>query len=509
MRTDSSRGTGMDRRQFLTRAGLAGAFTVVPRHVLGGTNHVAPSDKITLGLIGCGTQQLNELTSLIPDPRIRIVSVCDPVKHPSGYVHWSRYGLRNSIRGLLEDPEWGADLPGIPGGRDIGKEVVDTYYANQQASNGGNGCTAYADFREMLEEEDDMMAVKVITPDHQHAVQAVAAMNKGKHVVMHKPLANIVHEARRTVETAEETGAITHLLAWSRRSQYGVVKEWIDEGAIGTLREVHNWSFRPVWPQWTSNPSETPPVPEGFDWDLWLGPVPDRPYHPDYTHAVYRGWYDFGGGSVADMGIYSLWPLFTTFGITTPPTSIEALGTTTARVNEENVSGHHRNMVAFPYSSIFRWKFPAADSSPKFDLFWYDGGMKPHNPPEMEEDGLDLPSEGMMFVGDEGKILGDFRCEQPRIIPEAKMIAFTGSADPPPDVTEGGTGVWIDAILNGEQSPGNFRSAAECNETALLAAVALKAGRKIIYDPENMEVTNNPDDSRFLYREAYREGWEL
>ncbi len=498
----------LNRRQFLGMTGSALAFTVVPRSVLGGVNYIAPSDRLTLGLIGCGTQQLRELTSLITDPRIRVVSVCDPVKNPVGYIDWSAHGIRNSIRSLLQDDQWGADLPGIPGGRDVAKEVVDRYYSRPGDSQ-ENSCTAYTDFREMLDRETDMMAVKIITPDHQHGIQAITAMKKGKHVIMHKPVANIVYEARKTVETARQTGLTTHLLAWSYRSQYELVKKWIDDGVIGNLKEVHNWSFRPVWPQWPEYPSERPPVPEGFDWGLWLGPVPDRPYHPNFTHNVYRGWYDFGAGSVADMGIYSLWPLFRTFGITRPPVAIETYGTTTNIITEDNTCRMLRNDVSFPHSSILRWKFEQSGSSPAFDLFWYDGGMKPHNPPEMEAENRELPREGMMFVGDRGKIIGGFHCENPRIIPEERMKVYMKGQEPPGDITERGNDVWIDAVLNSRQSPGSFQDVEVCNETTLLAAVALRAGRKIEYDPVKMKVTNIPEADRFLYRKEYRKGWEI
>lgn len=277
----------LNRRQFLSLSGSAVAFTVVPRHVIGGLNYVAPSDKITVGLIGCGTQQLRELTRLISDPRIQIVSVCDPVKYPTGYRDWSLNGIRNSIRKVLDEPGWGSNLL-IPGGRDVGQELVDKYYTKNRTSTQYKACAAYEDFREMLDREQDMTAVKIITPDHQHAIQAITAMKKGKHVIMHKPVANIVHEARAVIETARQTGVITHLLAWTDRSSYRLVKNWIDRGAIGTLREIHNWSYRPVWEQWTMRPAETPSVPAGFNWPLWLGPVPDRPYHPNYTHATYR-----------------------------------------------------------------------------------------------------------------------------------------------------------------------------------------------------------------------------
>jgi hypothetical protein len=497
----------LNRRQFLGLTGSAVALSVVPRHVLGGVNYVAPSDKITLGLFGSGTQQIRELTRLITDPRIQVVSVCDPVKNATGYRDWSQHGIRNSVRQLLEDPSWGSNIA-IPGGRDTGQEIVNKYYSKNRPGGSYKGCTAYEDFREMLDREPDMAAVKIITPDHQHGVQAIAAMKKGKHVIMHKPVANVVHEARVVAETARKTGVITHLLAWSDRSSYGLVKKWIDDGAIGTLKEIHNWSFRPVWEQWTMRPADNPPVPAGFNWPLWLGPVPDRPYHPSYTHATYRGWFDFGAGSVADMGIYSLWQLFPTFGITALPVSIEALGGTTRRTDENGVFSEVPIAEAFPYTNIYRWKFPAAGKSPKFDLFWYDGGMKPHNPPEMEEDNRELDSEGMMFVGDKGKILAGFNCNNPRIIPEARMIAHTGSANPPDDKTIS-TDVWIDALANNRQSPGSFQNAELCNETALLVVPALRARRKIHYDPARMEITNVPEANRFLRRQEYRKGWEI
>ena len=193
---------------------------------------------------------------------------------------------------------------------------------------------------------------------------------------------------------------------------------WIREGAIGTLREIHNWSNRPVWPQYATIPTDTPPVPKDFDWDLWLGPSMPRPYHPHYTHAVFRGWYEFGGGSMADMGHYSLWPVFREFGLD----ALAVVESTPSHVCtiENNVSRKIQNDYSFPFASTIRFKFAAKGDRPAVDLFWYDGGMRPPTPPEVEEDNKELASEGMMFVGDKGKILGGFRCENPRIIPERR-----------------------------------------------------------------------------------------
>jgi hypothetical protein len=499
--------TKMNRRKFIgTTAAATAAFTVVPRHVLGGPGYVAPNDKINLAYIGCGTQGLREMCELITNPALQIVTVCDPNKFTTDYVDWSLEGIRNGIREVLEDPEWGKNLDGIPGGRDIGKELVEKYYALKQPSGTYKGCTSYADFRELLEKEKDIDAVKIMTPDHLHGTISIAAMKKKKHVVIHKPIANRVYEARLVIETAKKTGVVTHLLAYSRRTGNDLALDWIRRGAIGTLREIHNWTNRPVWPQWQANPTDTPPVPEGFEWDLWLGCVPDRPYHPNYTHAVFRGWYDFGGGSIADMGNYSLWPLFLTFGINTPPISAEGYGTTTCTI-KNHVSIGVRNDVAFPLSSMIRFKFPAQKELGPFDLYWYDGGMKPARPDELEAN-KELPREGMMFVGDKGKILANFHCDKPRIIPETKFFEFLGSKDIPPDTTERTENTWLDAFKSGQQSQGSFLLAGPVTETILLGGVALRSGKKIEWDAEKMKITNLPDLNKLLYRE-YRPGWEL
>lgn len=495
----------INRREFIGSASLASlAFTILPRHVIGGPGYIAPSDKLNLAYIGCGTQGLREMCELIVNPELQIVSVCDPNKMSTDYIDWSPQGIRNGIRKVLENPTWGENFTGIPGGRDIGQELVNKYYSKRDSKN-YNACTSYSDFRELLEKEKDIDAVKIMTPDHLHGYISIAAMKKGKHVVIHKPIANRMHEARMTIETAKKTGVSTHLLAWSKRSGNELAKKWISEGLIGNLREIHNWSNRPVWPQWTSNPKDTPPVPAGFDWDLWLGVVPDRPYHPNYTHNVFRGWYDFGGGSIADMGHYSLWPLFLSLGINTGPYSAEAFGTTTS-VAENNVSRRVQNDVAFPYSCIVRLKFPKQETLPAFDLFWYDGGMKPETPEELGNGSLE--PEGMMFVGDKGKIIAGFRCENPKLLPETKMKAYLNGMDAPKEVSESGDKHWINAFKTKTQSPGSFLYARPVTEAILLGAVALRARKKIEYDTAAMKITNHADANKFLYRE-YRKGWEI
>jgi len=496
----------INRRDFLGSAAAASlAITVIPRKVLGGPGYVAPSDKITLGYIGCGTQGLREMTGLISNPALQIVAVCDPNKFSTNYIDWSLNDVRNGIRRALGDNSWGESITGIPGGRDIGQEFVQKYYGKSKDSGTYKGCTSYADFRELLEKENDLNAIKIMTPDHLHGPVAIASMKKGKHVVTHKPIANRMHEAKLTIDTAKKTGLSSHLLAWSKRPDYDVIKKWINDGSIGKLKEIHNWSNRPVWPQWQANPTDTPPIPKDLDWDLWLGPVPDRPYHPNYTNAVFRGWYDFGAGSIADMGHYSLFPLFLTLGINSPAVSAESYATTTCTF-QGNVSTGVRNDVAFPLSCIIRFKFAAQTELPPFELFWYDGGIRPATPDEYIASGKSLPREGMMFVGDKGRILAGFRGESPEMYIEGKKSTTEKSA--PERSNEDANNVWINAFKNKTQSPGSFIYTGPVTETILLGAVALRAGKKVEYDSVNMKITNVPEANKYLVRE-YRKGWEL
>ena len=224
---------------------------------------------------------------------------------------------------------------------------------------------------------------------------------------MHKPLANRLKEARLVIETARQTKVATHFLPAHPGEEVRLAANWIRSGAIGTLREIHNWSNRPVWPQYATLPTDTPPVPKDFDWDLWLGPSLPRPYHPHYTHAVFRGWYEFGGGPVADMGHYSLWPVFLEFGLDSP-VSVETTPSHQC-VIIDNVSHVIENDYSFPTASTIHFKIAAKGNRPAVDLFWYDGGIRPPTPPEMEEDNAHVLPEGMMFVGDRGKILGGIR----------------------------------------------------------------------------------------------------
>ena len=498
------------RRKFVeltTSAALA--FTIVPRHVLGGKNYIAPSDKITLAYIGMGTQGIREMLPLLQLPDFQVVAVCDPNKEARGYKDWGKDYLRNEIRETIKDPNWspGGDNA-VAGGLDNGKYVVDAYYSNVVKQKTFKGCNAYADARELFAKEKDVDAVKIMTPDHLHGILCIAALKRNKHVLVQKPLSNRLLEGKKVIDLARKSDAITHLIPWDSNGSMETVMNWINAGAIGTLQEIHNWTNRPVWPQFPEIPTDKPPVPQGFDWDLWLGPEADRPYHPNYTHMVFRGWYDFGGGSMADMGHYSLWSVFNALQLTSP-TSIEP--------NRSFVCGFHdpvpyriNNDFSFPMASMVRFKYPANGKRPPVDLCWYDGGMRPQTPPELLNDDKELPLEGMMFVGDKGKILAGFHIKNPRIISGKKMEAPANTNDDKRNQvqqTSEALPLFVNAVKTGKQYPGNFREAEYLTETINLYAAALRSNKLLKYDAANQKITNVPEANKYLDRE-YRKGWD-
>ncbi len=501
--------SSMNRRKFVEMtASAAVAFTIVPRHVLGGKNFIAPSDKITLAYIGMGTQGIRELLPLLAVPEIQVTAVCDPVKEAVGYKDWGKDWMKNDIRKTIKNPSWesGGDNM-IPGGRDNGKSIVDTYYANVRPDDKFKGCTAYADARELLAKEKDLDAVKIMTPDHLHGILCMAAIKKGKHVLVHKPIANRLVEGKKVIDMARKSKVITHLIPWDSNGSMDTVMKWINAGAIGTLTEVHNWTNRPVWPQYSEMPADKPPVPNGFDWDLWLGPEASRPYHPNYTHMVFRGWYDFGGGAMADMGHYSLWTVFNALQLTSPTVVIP---------NRSHVCGFHdpvpyriNNDFSFPLAGTVRFKYPGVGNRGPVDLCWYDGGMRPPTPIELLNENKELPQEGMMFVGDGGIILAGFNVQNPQIIAGKKMETPPASTAERNQVqqTSAALPLFVNACKTGKQYPGNFSEAEYLTEAVNLYAVALRTNRLLKYDASSMNITNLPEANKYMNRE-YRSGWD-
>jgi predicted dehydrogenase len=512
----------VNRREFLSGAAAAAAVTIVPRRVLGGPGFVAPSDKITLACIGFGTQAIREIGGILASPEVEIVAMCDVEKDGVNYLEWGANQIRDTIRRLIGNPAWREGFTHVPGGRDVGKEVVDTFYAKERGNEPRRGCATYADFRELLEKEKDVTAVKVMTPDHTHAPISLAALKSGMNVIVHKPLANRVLEARAVIEAARAAKRATHFLPASEGGSQKQALDIVRSGAIGDLREIHNWSVRPMWPQFATIPTDTPPVPAGFDWTLWLGPSLDRPYHPAYTHTNFRSWYEFGGGSIADMGHYSLWPIFQMLDLEAP-ISVESTPTHVCDVKDD-VCFQIKNDYSFPVACTIRMRFAARSGRPALNIFWYDGGIKPAVPEELMAENRELAEEGMLLVGDKGKILGGFRAESAQLIPDDKMRAYTAahraSEPSPPERRQRGDQdnrprvsardqVWIDAFKGGPPTYGDFTLAGPISDAINLAAISLRlGGRRLLWDAAASKVTNVAEANALLTRE-YRDGWKI
>jgi len=447
----------ISRRKFLNlSAAAASSFMIVPRHVLGGKKYVAPSDKLNIAGIGVGGQGGGDLSRMESE---NIMALCD--------VDWVR-----AARTFKKFP----DVP------------------------------RYRDFRVMLEKQKDIDAVVVGTPDHVHAVAAMAAIQLGKHVFCEKPLTHTIYEARTLTKAAREAGVATQMGNQGHAMEsIRLLCEWIWDGAIGNVTEVHAWTPHPVWPQGIGPPKETPPVPETLSWDLWLGPAPFRPYHPCYLPQLWRGWWDFGTGGLGDMGCHIFDHIVWSLKLGAP-TSVEASYSVFV---PEVTWDKPKNTETYPRASIVTYKFPAREGFPPLSLTWYDGGLMPAYPEEIPEN-IKMGDDygGALYVGDKGMILcGSHGANSLRIWPEKRMQEYQR----PPKTLPRSLGhyqEWIAACKGGEPAASNFEYAGPMTETVLLGNVAMRADAKLYWDAENMRFPNHPEADRFLHRE-YREGWSL
>ncbi len=515
LRSGSFSEGAVSRRKFLGKtAGAAIGFSIVPRRVLGGVGYVPPSDKINIAFIGVGSQGLRVMLGFLRQPDIQGVAVCDPNQVSANHPQWDTHEFCNSVRELLGvNSGWDWLSPDQPiqlthslrvtsgvAGREPCQKIVDAYYGTGQRSGHYHGCSAYSDFRELLDKEKDLDAVVVCTTDNLHAAVSAAAMKKRKHVFCQKPLTHTVYEARRLAEIARETGVATQIAVANQASEdTRLLCEWIWQGAIGPVREVANWSSRPFWPQGLERPTGSEPAPEGLDWDLWLGPAPERPYHHAYLPFIWRGWTDFGCGALGDMGSYSFDTLFRVLKLEAP-VSVEA-------------SSSERYEETYPVASVVRYDFPVRGGLPQVNFTWDDGGLKPPRPAELEEN---LPlkgdgeenDEGLLFIGDRGKILCAFNGGSPKLIPAAKMQSYK----PPPRTlprSPGNEREWLDACRGGKVKPGgNFEFSGMVTETLLLGNVAARVAQRLDWDHSNLKVVNS-DSAQKLISPERRSGWEL
>ncbi len=442
----------ISRRDLIRGSAAVAAITVVPAYVLGGPGRTPPSEKLNIAGIGVGGQGSWDLDNVSSE---NIVALCD--------VDWDR--------------------------------AADTFKRYPAARK-------YRDFRIMLEKEKGIDAVVVATPDHNHAVATIMAIKLGKHVYCEKPLTRTVHEARAVARAARQARVATQMgnqgMAFEGNR---LINEWIWDGAIGQVYEVYAWSDRPThngqlfWAQGTERPKETPPVPPTLDWDLWLGPAPYRPYHPAYVPFAWRGWWDFGSGGLGDMGIHNLAPVFSALKLGAP-SSVYASSTL---VYKETL----------PLACAVHYEFPAREDLPPVKLHWYDGGILPARPDELEETRELSAEDGLIFVGDKGKMYVEgWGGNSPRLIPEEKMKAYKL----PPKTLPRSVGhhkEWIAACKTGSATRSNFDFAGPLTEAVLLGTVCVRAGgKRLIWGSENMRITNLPEANEYLHYE-YRPGWAL
>jgi predicted dehydrogenase len=352
----------------------------------------------------------------------------------------------------------------------------------------------YKDYRKMLRDLDETIdAVTVSTPDHMHFPIAMMAIEMGKHVFVQKPLAHTVWEARQLVHAARRHRVATQMGIQGHCGEgIRLLKEWLDADAIGQVHEIHYWTDRPLWPQGLERPTDTPAVPEGFDWNLWLGTAPERPYHPAYTPSKWRGWWDFGCGALGDIGCHAMDAAFYACELGSPG-SVEAV-----------CSGCHAETA--PEWSIVTYQFPARGNRPPVKVVWYDGGKKPPRPKDLEDD-RELPGGigGQLFFGEKGTILAsDSYCSSIRLIPEAKMQEFLPKR--PEKTLPRSPGVykeWIDACKGGPAPGASFDYSGPLTEMVLLGNLAVRTGKRIEWDAERLLCTNIPEANQYI-RHAYR-----
>ncbi len=450
-------GGRLSRRLLLAGASVAAA-TIVPRHVLGGSEKPAPSDRVNLAGVGVGGVGFPQLQAC-EKAGFQIAALCD----------------------------------------------VDDVYA-KKAFDRWPKARRYRDYREMLQAEGDKIdAVYCGTPDHTHAVITLAALRRNKHVCCVKPLTRTMHECNAVLSAAREARVATQVTASPNTSEAACrTCELIAAGAIGTVREVVVWSNRPLWPQGMDRPAGEDPVPKTLDWDLWIGPAPMRPFKgvwPNDSLEVkqvaaqaskgvyhpwnFRGWWDFGTGALGDMGCHHL---------NTPYRALKLghavrISASSSRVLKETA----------PLASIVTYDFPAREGMPPVRVVWYDGGLKPPYVTELE--GRPMPAEGTMYVGDEGKMLGS------EILGVKRAKKFEDIPRTLP--RRGGTWVeWFEACRGGEPAGCHFDWAGLLTEFVLLGNIAMRIGKPLAWDGEAMRFPADQAANRY-FDEPYRAGWSL
>jgi len=456
------------RRDFLRVSAAAWAtLSVVPGHVLGAAGQPTPNSRPQLagvGVGGVGFGQLDECEKA----GFRIIALCD----------------------------------------------VDDVYA-KKAYDRWPQARRYRDFRELLQAEADRLdAVYVGTPDHTHALITLAALRRKKHVCCVKPLTRTAHEGRVLLDAARQSRVATQMTAAANTGEEACrTCEWIQGGAIGAVREVHVWSDRPLWPQGMTRPPGEDPLPATFDWKLWLGPAPMRPFKANWPdghaaltalksspewiaqyHGVYhpfnfRGWWDFGTGALGDMGCHHFNTILRALRLKSPK-HVEATAT---KVFPESA----------PLASIVTYSFDARDGLPPVQVIWHDGGLKPARPAGLGDQ--PLPDEGTLYRGEQGVLLSSW--SGPKLFPESIRSRAEGIRK---TLTRrsGTWGEWFEACRGGEPAGCDFEWAVPLTELVLLGNIALRTGKRLEWDASQLRFLNETSANSFL-KEPYHNGWSL
>jgi predicted dehydrogenase len=472
MKTTSSQNK-ITRRRFLGGTAFSAAtFMILPGSVLGLRGGTSANGKLNLAGIGIGGQGGNDIGAMAGE---NIVALCDV------------------------DQNYAAP---------IFKKYPDA--------------RKFTDFRRMLDEMKEIDGVVIGTPDHLHAFATMEAVRRGKHVYCEKPLTHSVWEARQVSEAARAAKVATQMGNQGQASEpTRHLCELVWSGIIGPVREAHIWTDRPsqglfneYWPQGIGRPKEEPPTPATLDWDLWLGPAPQRPYNPAYLPFKWRGWWDFGTGALGDIGCHAMDPVFRALKLGAP-ISVQASST---RVNTET----------YPLGSMVTYEFPARTETPQANnrhvqglsgkmaggfampackLFWYDGGLRPPRPAGLPQH-AEMGDNGRLFIGDDGFILGN------SVFPEARAKEVEHLAKEIPR-SKGHYEEWLVACKGGEPAGSNFDWAGPLTEAVLLGNVALRSQlredltlMKLLWDGPSLKFSNSEAANKFLRRE-YRTGWTL
>jgi predicted dehydrogenase len=449
----------LSRRNFLktsgAAAGAAMAFNIVPSSVLGAD---APSNKLNIAGIGIGGMGNGNLNGCVDE---NIYALCD----------------------------------------------VDSKYAAHVFKKHPKA-KVYEDYRVMFDKEKDIDAVVIATPDHTHAVITMEAMRRGKHVYCQKPLTHTVFESRKIAEAAKRYGVVTQMGNQGHSSDNTRrLKEYLEDGAIGDVKQVYGWTDRPVGGQvWSdfavkARSKDTPPIPDTLNWDLWLGPVAHRPYHPDYVPTKWRAWQDFGTGPLGDMGCHILDPSFWALDLGAPDT-VQA----TTSHWEKDIKNE-----TFPRASLVRFTFPARGKRPAVKLDWSDGRLMPPVP-EFMDPRQKFPNSGALLMGEKGAIMhGSHGASSMRILPETQHKEYSQNPAKEKYQRVGTWHVkdWLRACKGGRACCSPFEYGAALTEMALLGMCAIRMPNKFLrWDTKALKFTNNEKANELLHID-YRQGWKL